>query len=398
MKIGIAGAGIAGLTAGALLARDGHDVTVYDQFDAPSPVGSGLMVQPVGLTVLAELGADAALIEHASVVDHIYGETYRGLSVLDVRYSDLRSGLTGHAVQRAHLFDILLAAARTAGAEVVPATEIRSVTQDGAGAMLHTIETILGPFDMVLDCLGAYSALCPKPSSPLTYGALWALLDWPDDGPFDPNRLEQRYERASKMVGVLPVGTRAGDPVPKLTFFWSLRAQDHAAWRATPIEAWKDEVRALWPETDAILDQIASHDDLIFAQYTHRTLSRPGTGRLAHLGDSHHATSPQLGQGANTAMLDAFALWAALHETEDPVAAIRRYGALRRWHVWLYQTASWLFTPVYQSDSRVLPWIRNRVAAPLSKTWPAPRILAKLVSGELGYRPPSPSLVSQTRP
>ncbi|MEO1491418.1 MAG: NAD(P)/FAD-dependent oxidoreductase [Pseudomonadota bacterium] len=388
MKIGIAGAGIAGLTAAALLARDGHEVTVCDQFNAPSPVGSGLMVQPVGLRILQQLGLDEALIEHASPVDHIYGETYRALSVLDVRYADLRPGLQGYGTQRAHLFELLLRAAQAAGATIVPTTEVRGVFQDGAAATLETDGDPLGPFDMVLDCLGAYSPLCPKPSSPLAYGALWALLDWPEGGPFDPHRLEQRYERASKMVGVLPVGSRAGDSTPKLTFFWSLRAQDHAAWRAIPIDTWRRDVTTLWPATVAILDQITSHDDLIFAQYTHRTLSQPGAGRVAHLGDSHHATSPQLGQGANTAMLDAFALWAALHETEDPVAAIRRYGALRRWHVWLYQTASWLFTPVYQSDSRVLPWIRNRVAAPLSKTWPAPRILAKLVSGELGYRPP----------
>lgn len=398
MKIGIAGAGIAGLTSAALLARDGHEVIVYDQFDAPSPVGSGLMVQPVGLTVLAELGIDTALTEHASVVDHIYGETYRGLSVLDVRYSDLRPDLKGHAVQRAHLFDILHRAALEAGAQIAPASDVRTAAPVGDGIALMSMGGEFGSFDMVLDCLGAYSPLCPKPSSPLAYGALWALLDWPEDGPFDPHRLEQRYERASKMVGVLPVGTRADDPVSKLTFFWSLRAQDHAAWRATPIEIWKSQVMSLWPETEAILAQVASHDDLIFAQYTHRTLRRPGTGRLAHLGDSYHATSPQLGQGANTAMLDALALWAAVRETSSPEAAIHRYGQMRRWHVWLYQTASWLFTPVYQSDSRVLPWIRNRIAAPLSKTWPAPRILAKLVSGELGYSAPSASLRSQTGP
>ena len=32
MRIGIAGAGIAGLAAAAMLARDGHDVQIFDQF------------------------------------------------------------------------------------------------------------------------------------------------------------------------------------------------------------------------------------------------------------------------------------------------------------------------------------------------------------------------------
>ncbi len=346
------------------------------------------MVQPVGLTVLAELRLDHALIANANPVHHVYGETLNGLAVLDVRYSALRHGLVGYGVQRAHLFDLLYAAAEDAGVEIVPSVEISSVEQDGGSADLVAATGSVGQFDLVLDCLGAYSPLCPVPSHPLAYGALWALLDWPQKAAFDPHRLEQRYHRASKMVGVLPVGSQQGDSAQKLTFFWSLRAQDHAAWRAAPIDAWRDEVAALWPETAAILDQIKDHDDLFFAQYTHRTLMRPGAGRIAHLGDSHHATSPQLGQGANTAMLDALALRAALRETGDPVVAVQRYIALRRWHVRLYQAASWLFTPFYQSDSSALPWLRNRIATPLSKVWPAPQVLAKLVAGELGYRPP----------
>ncbi|MEZ5947060.1 MAG: NAD(P)-binding protein [Hyphomonas sp.] len=42
----IAGAGIGGLAAAAFLARQGHAVTVYDQFEAPGPVGSGLIRRP----------------------------------------------------------------------------------------------------------------------------------------------------------------------------------------------------------------------------------------------------------------------------------------------------------------------------------------------------------------
>jgi len=35
MKVAVIGSGVAGLTAGACLARDGHDVTVYEQFSEP---------------------------------------------------------------------------------------------------------------------------------------------------------------------------------------------------------------------------------------------------------------------------------------------------------------------------------------------------------------------------
>lgn len=45
MELAIVGAGIGGLAAAALLARAGSRVTVYDQFAAPAPVGSGLIIR-----------------------------------------------------------------------------------------------------------------------------------------------------------------------------------------------------------------------------------------------------------------------------------------------------------------------------------------------------------------
>ncbi len=43
-----------------------------------------------------------------------------------------------------------------------------------------------------------------------------------------------------------------------------------------------------------------------------------------------------------------------------------------------------LFTPVYQSDSRVIPWLRDRLVGPLSRLWPATWIQAAMVSGLIG--------------
>jgi hypothetical protein len=55
---------------------------------------------------------------------------------------------------------------------------------------------------------------------------------------------------------------------------------------------------------------------------------------------------------------------------------------MRRWHVRLFQSASAMFTPFYQSDSRVLPMIRDWLAAPLSRLPVVGRtVLARLVSG-----------------
>lgn len=106
---------------------------------------------------------------------------------------------------------------------------------------------------------------------------------------------------------------------------------------------------------------------------------------MIHIGDAWHSASPQLGQGANMALLDAYALALALRRSRDVASALTDAIAMRRRHVHLYQTLTALFTPVYQSDSRVIPFIRDRIVGPLSKLWPAPRIQAATVSGLVGH-------------
>ena len=287
-------------------------------------------------------------------------------------------------MQRAVLFDLLHRAALGAGAVLGASTRITGAEQTGEGVCLEAENGTVGSFDIVLDCLVSRSVLCPQPAAPLRYGALWALLDWPTDAGFDETALAQRYHAASRMAGVLPVGRAEPGAGLKATFFWSLRGPDHADWRDAALERWKTQVLELWPECAPLLDQISDHEQLAFARYTHRTLGRPVSPRIAHLGDSYRATSPQLGQGANMALLDAMALAVAFRSAPDPLAALERYAALRRWHVRLYQGASWLLTPVYQSDSRVLPFLRDRAMGPLARLWPISTLLAALVSGRVG--------------
>ena len=384
LVIGIAGAGIGGLAAAALLARAGHRVTVYDQFEEAGPVGSGLILQETGLAVLGELGLRAEAEDLGAEISRLWGVAKEtGRAVLDVRYSALRPGLRGIGILRPALFALVHKAALEAGAEIVPDTRI--LDADRSAGRFTTLEgRTLGPFDLIVDALGVRSPLSSLPRHRLPYGALWATLPLPEDGSFRSDALEQRYEKARKMAGVMPSGrTEAGGP-ETITYFWSIRSDKYPAWQAAPLSDWKAEALALWPETAPLLEGLTRHDQLTFARYAHRTHARPVEGRLVHLGDAWHATSPQLGQGANMALLDAFALSRALSGTGYLDQRCRQYDQMRWQHVRLFQAMSWLFTPVYQSDSAALPWLRDWLAAPLSRIWPAPPLLAAMVSGALG--------------
>ena len=142
------------------------------------------------------------------------------------------------------------------------------------------------------------------------------------------------------------------------------------------------EALALWPDMAPFLTSITSHDQMTMARYSHGALLQPNRGRVAILGDAAHRTSPQLGQGANMALLDAAALARALRDPDLDMALLH-YRRARRAHVWLYQLLSAAFTPQYQSDSTWLPWLRDHALFPLSQTPPVPAILRRLVRGDL---------------
>ena len=387
LNIAICGAGPAGLAAAIALQREGHHPVIFDQFDTPKPLGSGLILQPTGLAVLDWLGLGDEMRSLGAPIHRLYGKAAKsGRVVLDVRYDSLGDA-RGLAVHRAGLFHLLHDAVAIAQIEIKMSSQIMGL--DGPALILHKGK-FAGPFDLIIDALGSRSPLIPFASGPdyrrsLRYGAIWASLPWPG-APFDEHALEQRYDAASMMMGVLPIGQRFPGDASHAAFFWSLKGKNYAEWKIGGLEPWKQQLLQFWPETESLLGTITSPDQMTMAHYDHHTLSLPYGNKLVFIGDSAHSTSPQLGQGANMALLDVMALTHALQSNTDLQTALKAYAKARRFHVKLYQTMSATFTPFYQSDSMLLPLIRDYLVAGISRLPPAQRLLATLVSGKLGLR------------
>lgn len=384
-EIAIAGAGPAGLAAALYLKRAGHNVTIFERFDEPKPVGSGLILQPTGLTVLADLGLLDEILSLGSRIERLHGtDAQTGRTVLEVRYDARRGRRFGLAVHRAALFGVLYRAALREAIAIETNVEVETLETAERATLVCGNGKRLGPFDLIVDASGARSKLrhylgdsaMPRP---LAYGAFWASLGWRDG--FDRGALLQRYDKASIMVGVLPIGRPEPGAEDMAAFFWSLKPADAERIKAEGLEAWKARVVSVWPECEAFTGQIDSFEQLSLARYGHHTMRLPAGRRLAVIGDAAHSTSPQLGQGANMALLDAAALSHALARTNNIDEALATYASARRWHVRAFQALSLSLTPFYQSDSAALPFVRDRVVAGLARIPPGPQFLAAMVAG-----------------
>lgn len=397
-SIAIIGCGPAGLAAAIALHDAGNAVCLFEQFAQPGPVGSGLMLQPTGLDILARWGLKDSAEQLGQRIDGMLGRIApNGKVVLDINYRVLaknKRDLYGVAIHRASLFHVLYSAVKERDINIVTDTRIESYVRDtvsGSSKPMRLIDqngnTLDSQFDLIVDSSGAQSALVQhtphyKQSKTLQYGALWTTVKF-DAQHFEHNLLEQRYDKASVMVGVLPCGQLPDNDTPLATLFWSVKSDQMSAFQSAGLEAWKESVVQYWPTAHHLLGHIKNLNQLTHASYSHHTLKQPFIPGVIFIGDAAHATSPQLGQGANMALLDAYALAEALKIRQNVEHCGELYARMRRTHVKLFQAASYTLTPFYQSDSRVLPAIRDTFFEPVSKLPFARKMVTSLGSGLL---------------
>lgn len=371
-RIAVIGAGTAGLATALLLARQGHEITLIERAPALAAAGAGILLQPSGLGVLSKLGCLDALLRCGQRIDGLYGQTRRGRKIMQVEYAHLggvahRFGLGVHRMALCHALDAVLAQVphrRWFGCTVQslePAADRQLVRFEHGGASHHAA------FDAVLVANGAASQLRPRAwvryDRPYPWGAMWLIRPCtPALSPFRAPRLVQRYDGAHTMIGVLPTGCVPDEPqVPLLSLFWSVPAQEIPLWRDAErdLSPWRRRIIGLWPELAPLVEAITRPTELLPATYRDVALKRWGAGRVGIIGDAAHAMSPQLGQGANLALLDADALAQAVASSDGWDAVWQRFASMRAGSIHFYQAASRLLTPFFQSGSAGIAWVRD---------------------------------------
>lgn len=373
LRAAVVGAGVAGLAAGLALARRGLAVAVYERAPAPRPLGAGLLLQPTGLAALAAMGLAEEVGQWGAPVRRLTGRTVKGRRVMDLTYR----GVCGLGLHRGALFAALHRGALEAGAALIAGAEVLDILNpDGPAPQLALADaTEAGPFDLVVVADGSASALraklLPRARAPLyPWGALWTIR--PDPERRWEGELRQVYDGCAVMIGVMPTGRAPGaDPrLAHAALFWSLRREDFGLARVAGAAALQEQIAKSWPEAAALLEGVETMAGLAEASYRDVKTGSGRRGRVLFIGDAAHGASPQLGQGANLALLDALALGHALGEAQglDPVdAALDGYLRLRRGHNAYYQLVSGLLTPLFQSNNRFLGWLRDVGFGPMAR-------------------------------
>jgi len=329
LKITIIGAGIGGLTAGIALRQAGYEVEIYDRVKELRPTGAGISLWSNGVKVLNRLGLGENMAQIGGLMDRMEYRSVTGELLNDIDLMPLveEVGQRPYPVARADLQNMLRSAfpgevklnSKCIGVEENE-TGVTAFFEDGH----QTTSDLLIAADGIRSILRKY--VLDEDVEPQYAGYVnWnGLVSASED--LAPNNTWVIYVGEHKRASLMPV---AGDrfyffldvPLPKGT---PANPENYQAELKGHFQGWADSVQKLIERIDPFKTARPEIHDL-------GSLDRLVRGKVALLGDSAHATCPDLGQGGCQAMEDAFVLTQYLMTTNLGVEyALKRYEMERK--------------------------------------------------------------------
>jgi 2-polyprenyl-6-methoxyphenol hydroxylase-like FAD-dependent oxidoreductase len=326
----VVGGAVGGTSTALLLAELGASVTLLERVTEPAAVGAGILLQPNGLGVLGSL----TLAEELNASGHrmsggvVRSASGRPISTIAVR--DYGPGF-GHvlALRRSRLMDVLVGAVMAHpdidvrfGAEVTSArSDGRVEVRSGAGTSSIEADLVVGADGVgsTVRAGGDFGSHVRSTGAAYLRGLVDAAAG-----------LEGEYWTPLGLFGGAPMGDGS-------TYFYA--AADAAPVAVAVAERDLATFYTLWtdalPLAAPVLRHLTSLDQLLVNEVVRVDCDRWSDGRLVLLGDAAHAMAPTLGQGANSALVDAAVLTIELaaESTDTVPRGLARYEARRKQRV-----------------------------------------------------------------
>ncbi len=368
MNILIAGGGIGGITAALCLAKDNHQVTLFEQGHAFTEAGAGIQLSPNCSRVLHYLGLEDALRSAGFLPEGTQARDWRsGRVIMDSPLGDTarqKFSTPYYHIHRGDLLELLVdAARRQAGIELrtharieacndtgdgveaqVGSTTYKGDLLIGADGIHSTVRTLLwGEQKPTFTGNVAWRALVPAGSLPEGMVRPMSTVWW---GP--GSHFVHYYVKGGELVNCVCVVEKEG---------WA-------------IESWTEpgeypELKsdfAGWHENIQTLIDNADHDSLYkWALYDRPPMSAWGKGSVTLLGDACHPTLPFMAQGAAMAIEDGAVLTGCLRADENVPSALQHYESLRKPRTARIQKGSRRNATVFHL-SGMKAWARNLAA------------------------------------
>ncbi len=346
----VVGGATAGAGAALLFARAGARVTLVERVADPKAVGAGIGIAENGLAVLESIGLGPAIeavgapVPAPRIVD---GQGRLLLEppgpvpkVLMLRRSDLQQVLLDAVASEPKI-------ERWFGAEVIGSDRQGGIvvrTADGEHQLRGDIVIGADGVHSRVRAAGDHGASMSPPG--ITYVRALVACDG------------ARGEEAWTAAGLFgSFAVRGGTYL-----FASVGGQDvRRALANRDLETFRSAWARAYPAAGPLLACVERWDDLLFNSVLRVECRRWSDGRQVLVGDAAHAMAPNLGQGANSALVDVAVLLDEVRRAEDIETAFARYQQRRQSAVTRVAVMAARLGAVAEITNPVGRWLRDRI-------------------------------------
>jgi 2-polyprenyl-6-methoxyphenol hydroxylase-like FAD-dependent oxidoreductase len=152
-----------------------------------------------------------------------------------------------------------------------------------------------------------------------------------------------------------------------------------AALDARDLSAFRSAWARAYPASERILAGLNTFDDLIQNEVLRVDCTRWSDGRLVLLGDAAHAMAPNLGQGANSALVDAAVLFDELRRCDTLAHGLHAYERRRMTAVRRVADASSRLGRLAELTQPVARTMRDRLLLPIVGLFASPTATSLLL-------------------
>ncbi len=332
MRIGIVGGGPAGLVAALAARQQGFEATVFEQASDFRRVGGGIALQSNGMRVLDALGVLPALRPRLRPFRVVTIERAGRGPLLRLDFSRITVPHNEAAMLlRYELQETLRMAVQQAGVPV----RFDSRCVRVAGPEVHLADGAAHAFDVVIAADGIHSAVRTSLGLRARTRAVGeAALRGVAEIALQSGEVRELWGADGRLFGIGPL------PGERTYFYCSAPRGRWQETLAGGLSAWIESWRPFGPEAPALLRAVPDWSRVSYDELREVRVPSWYRGPVFLIGDAAHAMTPNLGQGANSAMVDALVLVRLLAETPVLADAGRRYEAVRRRFVTTTQRAS----------------------------------------------------------
>jgi 2-polyprenyl-6-methoxyphenol hydroxylase-like FAD-dependent oxidoreductase len=199
----------------------------------------------------------------------------------------------------------------------------------------------------------------------------------------ESNALCQYYRCGPDLIGLLPSGRNA-DGTEVVSWFRNARIDELEGISRRGFSAWVDESISVCAESGRVLVSLSGFGDVPFWRYSTVAMNRCHTARSVLIGDAAHALNPQLGMGANLALVDAKVLAESLDGAgaRDIPRSLAQHDANRDPQIQFYRTAGTLLDRFLGAESRLPLWATHAMLRSAARI---PAVRRRALSAICGY-------------